>query len=189
MWNRADLHFFWVTAPGQANRACCISTALPNQNQNLEGGWSPRQKDACNTTSPWAFPWPVFPYFSFPRLMILAVFPIIKSKSHINILCVLYIDCLMKRYSYFKGMKTDMNFCSLDGLTQVFHIEPALHFMSQFLRGGVCFTYLASGSSVGRYSVDYFPAIAVGCFACCLMKYIIERQEYKVLTFLIWMFF
>lgn len=49
---------------------------------------------------------------------------------------------------------------------------------------GVCFTFWALGSGVGS-SLDCFPAVAGGCFACCLLKYIIVRQEDKALTFLI----
>lgn len=72
----------------------------------------------------------------------------IKAKYHINILCVLSADGLRQRYSHFKGMKTEINF-SLDGLTQVCARKPALHFLSQSLMEGVCFTYQASGSSMG----------------------------------------
>lgn len=59
----------------------------------------------------------------------------------------------MQRYLYFKGMKTEMKsemkFHSLDGLTLVCHIKPALHFLSLSLTEGHCFTYQTSGSGVG----------------------------------------
>lgn len=52
----------------------------------------------------------------------------------------------MQHYSHSKDMKTEMKFYTHDGLTQVYLTETAF---SHFLTEGGCFTFQASGSSVG----------------------------------------
>lgn len=118
-----------------------------------ETGASSR-KLSVTLPSPSHFPDLSFLPLVFLWLIILAVFLIltfyiIKAKFHINILCVLLADCLRQCYSDFKGMKAEMKFYGLNGLTQVCARKPALHFGSHSLMEKVCFAYQALGSSMG----------------------------------------